>query len=233
VVLTGAPEIAANATFILEQTVHQLWSDTRSDIPVQAGHVKQLRARLEDVYRMHPRFRTPAMNMCGKPIADFEQLLDRVEALEKEFPAPFAVFIHGDFNINNIVYNHEEQRIHYIDLHRSRDQDYVQDVSVFLLSNFRMPVLDTRMRDRLDRVMREFLSFSRAFAAEKGDEVFEPRLALGLLRSFITSSRFEFNQRFASEMYKRGVFLMHKLIAHSDAGLPWKEFRLPESVLIY
>jgi len=233
VVLTGAPEIAANATFILEQTVHQIWTQTRKDAPFRAGYIKQLQHRLEDVYRMHPSFRTPEMGMVGLFIPAFESLLAEVAELENGLEAPFTVFIHGDFNINNIVYNHEEQRIHYIDLHRSKDQDYVQDVSVFLISNFRLPVLDTGLRQRLDRVMREFLHFARSFAAESADHTFDARLALGLVRSFITSSRFEFNQRFAKDMYQRGVFLMHDLVKHSRSGGSWQAYRLPEAVLIY
>lgn len=233
VVLSGAPEIAANATFILEQTVRQLWQETRTDRTVQAGYVKQLTQRLDDVYRMHPSFRTPPMEMTGVPVAGFEALLARTAELEEGFEAPFSVFIHGDFNINNIVYNHEEQRIHYIDLHRSKDTDFVQDVSVFLISNFRMPVLDSLLRTRLDDVMKEFLSFSRAFASENNDATFEVRLALGLVRSFITSSRFEFNHRFAKEMFHRGVYLMRKLDLHRQSGKPWEGFVLPDDVLIY
>ncbi|KAF0235021.1 MAG: hypothetical protein FD177_180 [Desulfovibrionaceae bacterium] len=233
VVLSGAPEIAANATFILEQTVRQLWQETRTDRTVKAGYVKQLTQRLDDVYRMHPSFRTPAMEMTGVPVAGFEALLERTAELEALFEAPFSVFIHGDFNINNIVYNHEEQRIHYIDLHRSKDTDFVQDVSVFLISNFRMPVLDSLLRTRLDDVMKEFLSFSRAFAVENGDATFEVRLTLGLTRSFITSSRFEFNHRFAKEMFHRGVYLMRKLDAYRQSGKPWEGFTLPDDVLIY
>lgn len=233
VVLSGAPEIAANATFILEQTVRQLWQETRTDRTVKAGYVKQLTQRLDDVYRMHPSFRTPFMEMTGVPVAGFEAMLERTAELEALFEAPFSVFIHGDFNINNIVYNHEEQRIHYIDLHRSKDTDFVQDVSVFLISNFRMPVLDSLLRTRLDDVMKEFLSFSRAFAVESGDKTFEVRLTLGLIRSFITSSRFEFNHRFAKEMFHRGVYLMRKLDAYRQSGKPWEGFVLPDDVLIY
>ena len=233
VILTGAPEIAANATFVLEQTVRHLWQDTLKPGPVAGGYIRQLKQRLDDVFRMHPSFRTPAMGLSGLDIASFEDLVERSAALEARFEAPVSVFIHGDFNINNIVYDHEEQRIHYIDLHRSKDTDYVQDVSVFLISNFRMPVLDRVMRSRLDAVMRGFLAFSRSFAAEQGDATFEVRLALGLARSFVTSSRFEFNHRFAREMYMRGVYLMRKLTSHETSGRPWEGFQLPEDVLIY
>jgi hypothetical protein len=233
VVLTGAPEIAANATFILEQTVRQLWSETRTEIPVQAGYMKQMGQRLEDVFRMHPSFRTPEMSLVGKPIPSFDTLVEQVSRLEAGIQSPFSVFIHGDFNINNIVYNHEEQRIHYIDLHRSKDTDFVQDVSVFLISNFRMPVMDVVLRSRLDQVIAEFLAFARGFAGETGDVTFEARLALGLVRSFVTSSRFEFNHRFAKEMFLRSMFLMRKLLEFAQTGRPWNDFVLPEYVLIY
>jgi len=233
VVLTGAPEIAANATFILEQIARQLWTQTRADKPVRAEYIGQLRQRLDDVFRMHPSFRTQEMEFAGKRVPSFEELVLGVASLESQFEAPFSVFIHGDFNINNIVYNHEEQRIHYIDLHRSKDTDFVQDVSVFLLSNFRLPVLDCLLRTRLDKVMREFLSFAREFAAENGDTTFEVRLTLGLIRSFITSSRFEFNLGFAREMFLRGVYLMRKLIDYKQSGKSWQGFILPENVLIY
>jgi len=233
VVLTASPDIAANAAFILEQTVRHLWTETRRDVQTRTGFLAQLSQRLDDVFRMHPSFRHQAMEFTGVSVASFDDLLERAKTLESGFQAPFTVFIHGDFNINNIVYNHEEQRIHYIDLHRSKDTDYVQDLSVFLVSNFRMPVLDSLLRLRLNRVMRQFLAFGREFAAENGDETFEVRLALGLVRSFITSIRFEFNHRFAKEMFLRGVYLMRALLRFQDSGRPWREFVLPADVLIY
>jgi hypothetical protein len=82
-------------------------------------------------------------------------------------------------------------------------------------------------------VIKEFLAFAREFAAEAGDETFEVRLALGLVRSLVTSSRFEFNRGFAHEMYLRGVYLMRKLDAYRQGGEPWRKFVLPEAVLIY
>ncbi|GFK95722.1 Phosphate-specific transport system accessory protein PhoU [Fundidesulfovibrio magnetotacticus] len=233
VVLSGAPEIAANATFVLEQTTRQLWQDTRRPGPVKAGYVRQLSSRLDDVFRMHPGFRRGEMRLAGRRIPGFDEVLRRAEEAETSLEAPFSVLIHGDFNSNNIVYSHDEERIHYIDLHRSRDTDYVQDVSVFLLSNFRLPVLDTLLRARLDRVIRQFLAFSREFAVEAGDASFEARLALGLARSFITSSRFEFNQGFAREMFLRGVYLLESAADFGDSGKPWSAYVLPDAVLIY
>jgi phosphate uptake regulator len=233
IVLSGAPEIAANASFILEHTVRQLWHDTMAAGPVHGGYIRQMTARLDDVFRMHPQMRTPDMELAGLSIKAFDTLCGEAASLEEELAAPFSVFIHGDFNINNIVYNHEEQRIHYIDLHRSKPSDYVQDVSVFLVSNFRLPVRDRDLRQRLNSVMRGFLGFSREFAAETGDTTFDTRLALGLARSLVTSSRFEFKQGFANEMAGRGVYLINRLLDWKSSGLAWEGFVLPEAVLIF
>ena len=52
-------------------------------------------------------------------------------------------------------------------------------------------------------------------------------------RSFITSSRFEFNHRFAKEMFLRGTYLMRKLVAYENSGRPWDRFALPDGVLVY
>lgn len=145
--------------------------------------------------------------------------------------APFTVFIHGDFNTNNIVYNHEEQKINYIDLYRSRQSDYVQDVSVFLVSNFRLPVFDPELRERLNTVSLYFYEFFSGFAEKNADAVFEARLALALARSFYTSTRFELDNAFAKVMSLRAHYLMERLAAHK--GRPWTDFRLPQDVLFY
>lgn len=79
------------------------------------------------------------------------------------------MFIHGDFNINNIIYNHLDQRIHYIDLHRSQHADYIQDVSVFLVSNFRLPAFDSQSRQRINETIRSFYRFVQNFAQAQED----------------------------------------------------------------
>ncbi len=107
----------------------------------------------------------------------------------------------------------------------------MQDVSVFLVSNFRLPTFGPEARGRLALVTRSFLAWAREFARRNGDDSFEARLALGLARSFFTSTRFEFNQKFARQMFLRAQFLLGGLAAHR--GRPWPEFRLPEPVLTY
>jgi hypothetical protein len=143
--------------------------------------------------------------------------------------APFTVMIHGDFNVNNIIYDHSNQRIHFIDLYRSKDFDYVKDASVFLISNFRMPIFDPVLRERLNHVIKSVFEFAHNFAVQHRDETFDIRMAFALARSFFTSARFELNSSFAKEMVLRSHFLMEKIVSHH--GSPWETFQLPLSLL--
>jgi hypothetical protein len=72
--------------------------------------------------------------------------------------------------------------------------------------------------------------FAAAFAARHGDATFDIRLALGLGRSLVTSTRFELSERFARLMFHRGVFLLERVAAHT--GDP-ADFRLPIDALCY
>ena len=106
-----------------------------------------------------------------------------VNLIGKALTSPFSVFVHGDLNVNNIIYDPEGDNLHFIDLHRSIQTDYVQDVSVFLASVFRLPVFEKKIRARLNFAIMDFFEFSKNFAAIHRDETFEARLALGLARA--------------------------------------------------
>lgn len=232
VVLTAEHDILENALFLVIQTVSELWEATLKNQSAPVQFISQAMARMPDVYRLHPDFQTGKRVFCGIAAPSTDDILKRAGELCSRMAAPFTVFIHGDFNINNIVYSHEAQRIHYIDLHRSVDSDYLQDVSVFLVSNFRLPIFNQDARQRIGYVITEFLRFTRAFARRHGDATFEARLCLGLARSFITSTRFELNKRFAKDMLLRGVYLMERILEHAEKR-PLEEFRLPDAVLFY
>jgi aminoglycoside phosphotransferase (APT) family kinase protein len=180
---------------------------------------------------VHPEFVRHEKEVGTAMVDSTEKLVAQCGKIEKDLKTPFTVFIHGDFNTNNIVFNQSRERIHFVDLSRSKMADYVQDGSVFLISNFRMPVFEEKLRDRLNGVIETFFTFLKHFAEEHGDDTFDARMALGLARSFYTSTRFEMNFEFAKEMYLRAVFLLEKLLGHRDR--PWQEFKLPSHVLYY
>lgn len=229
VLLTAGEDVLQNALFIMTQTVQDIWETTRRDAPAPADFMAQLRGRIDAVLQIHPAFVRPGKAICGRPIASTRELIERCAVAESGLAAPFSVLIHGDFNVNNLVYNHQTQRLHYLDVHRSGHGDYVQDASVFLVSNYRMPVFEAHLRERILWIMREFLAFVRGFAAEKGDATFEARMALALARSLFTSTRFELNPAFSRGMCQRAHYLMERVAEH--LGRPWREFRLPEQVL--
>lgn len=231
VILSGDDELVRNALFILENTVLETWSKTMVELPVKTNYIRQIQSRLEGVLQTHPEFWRAPKCLGAAEVPSSESLLSACADIEDEMEAPFSVFIHGDFNINNVVYNHEAQQIHYIDLYRSRDFDYVQDASVFLVSNFRVPLFDTEHRARINAVIRQFLGFIRGFAGRHDDPTVEARLAFALARSFYTSTRFELNFKFAKEMYNRSMFLLEKI--HHYRGGDWKRFTLPEDILYY
>ncbi len=229
VLLTAGEDVLRNALFITTQTVWDIWETTRRAEPVPADFIAQMRGRLDAVLQIHPGFVRQEKDICGRLVPSTRALIERCAVAESGLAAPFSVLIHGDFNVNNLVYNHQTQRLHYLDVHRSGQGDYAQDVSVFLVSNYRMPVFEAHLRERILWIMREFLAFARGYARERGDATFEARMALALARSLFTSTRFELNPAFSRGMCQRAHYLMERVAEH--LGRPWREFRLPEQVL--
>ncbi len=230
VILNGDAEVIDRALDLLEQTQRRIWTDTLQPGPVQVNYMQQLHDRLDDVYRLHPTLDGRSVQVGGLLTRPFGELIEHARSLDVTLRAPFSVFIHGDFNIDNIIYNQREDRLHYVDTHRSRDFDYVQDISVFLVSNFRLPIFSPRKRVLLEAVTLRCLQFARDFAAAHQDETFEARLALGLTRSFVTSTRFELNRRFARNMHQRAVYLLRRLLNNPGT---WSEFVVPSGILLY
>ncbi len=230
-VVNAQPEVVERALSRICATLQHVWGLTRVPAPVSGKYLGQLMSRMDDVYRVHPDLRRGAVRIGELVAPPLSDLLDFARRVDVELAAPFAVYIHGDFNLDNIIYNRAADSLHFVDVHRSREMDYVQDVSVFLVSGFRLPVFVPRVRRTLEYVAQRFLRFARSYADEQGDRIFEARLALGLTRSLITSTRFELNRAFARAMYARAEYLLRRLRAHSDQG--WEHFTVPDSVLVY
>lgn len=230
IVLTEGDEIIRNVLFIFEQTMSEIWENTRQERTFPTDYMRQLRSRAEAIRRVHPNFYRPEKQIESVTIPSSEVLITNCAEIEKQVPAPFTIFIHGDFNVNNIVYNHEEQKINYIDLYRSKPADYIQDASVFLVSNFRLPVFEPRLRERLNMMIQHFFEVFSLFALRHNDHTFNIRMALALARSFYTSTRFELNYSFAREMFLRSHFLLEKIASYHGI---WEEFELPTEILFY
>lgn len=225
-ILLGEPqELCEKALRALSGTLKNVWKQTLTAEPADLDSMRQLAARLEDVRRVHPEFVNRSIRFAGQTMPPLDQMIAIAAEREAKVPAPFSVYIHGDFNIDNIMYDPGEDRIHFIDLHRSRYMDYVQDVSVFMVSNYRLQVLDAATRRRITAVSLEFHKSVRAFARKQGDRTFEFRLALGLARSFASSTRFIFDMRHARRMWLRARYLIDLVNACPEGGE--EKFRLP------
>jgi phosphate uptake regulator/aminoglycoside phosphotransferase (APT) family kinase protein len=209
----------------LADTVQDVWQETRTNKPVSACFMKQLSNRIDEVYSVHPEFQQGEHKIGDLIIPSFDTLLDQAMEYERKLRAPFSVYIHGDFNLDNIIFDPEQQRINFIDLHRSRYMDYAQDVSVFMVSNYRLQILDAALRKRIMKVARLFYRIARNYARKSGDETFEIRLALGLARSFATSTRYILDKSLSRAMFLRSRFLIEQVLATDPKKV--KEFKTP------
>ena len=225
IVLHESDELVAETLKRLGKTCRSVWKETRTEEEVSAGYMEQLQRRMVDVYAVHPEYRQDKSRLCGTGIPSFDRQMRRAGKLESRLKAPFSVYIHGDFNVDNVIYDPLDKRINFIDLHRSDYMDYVQDVSVFMVSNYRLHVLDRPLRQRIHKVARDFCAMARRFAHKSGDTSFEIRLALALARSFATSTRFILDTSLADGMFLRARYLLDRVL-ETPAGRMGR-FRTP------
>jgi len=230
-VLDLSDQQTETALAAVQKILSDVWTKTMTDDEVPLKTIKQIRERIEDVYTVHPDFRSPHYKIGALDVPSFEELLRSAGRIERKLAAPFSVWSHGDFNLDNILYDNEAGSVHFLDVYRSGMKDYVQDMAVFLISNFRLPIFDSRVRKRINQVILSMYDFTAEFARDHQDPVFEARLAFGLVRSFVTSTRFELNHQFAKTMMMRASFLLEKITEYD--GDSWDGFRLPEAVLTY
>jgi len=71
----------------------------------------------------------------------------------------------------------------------------------------------------------DFYDFAAAYAKQSKDDTFELRLALGLARSFATSTRFILDKSLARTMFLRARYLIERVL-EADPKRP-KSFKVP------
>ncbi len=227
--LLNEPEaLQEKALAQLCSTLKRSWRKTRSIKVSPADFVGQLQRRLADVFQLHPEYRPSCQSIGELHFASVSQLLEAAVQREAQLTTPFNVLIHGDFNVDNILFDPEKTEIRFIDLHRSRMMDYVQDISVFMVSHFRLPIPDRRRRGRALALALQFYQFAQHYAQKHEDRHFEDRMALALARSFISSTRFTLDKRLARDMFLRGRYLIERSLDR-----PVGEFRLPVEELFH
>lgn len=208
-----------------------LWKETLVESETRADFVRQTEKRMGPVHALYPELMNFSGGFGGLKIKSLDALLHQAGKMEELLPAPFAVRIHGDFNLSNIMLDSRTGDFRFIDLNRSRLSDYVQDISVMILSILRLPLRDAAARARLSSAARLVHTFALDFAASMGDATCPARLAFGLARSYLTSARFEPRQAAAARFIGYSRYLWEKLVAYGNSGAPWEQFRLDKRVL--
>jgi aminoglycoside phosphotransferase (APT) family kinase protein len=229
-VLRGTRRQLETALNCLFRTLTTLWHKTRTADPVAPRFLEQLINRLPDVYALHPDLRERKQGIGSVTVPSFEQLVDRARPLDDQLQAPFSVFIHGDFNLDNIIYKPVEDTVHFIDLHRSRMMDYVQDISVLLVSILRLRVFEAPVRRRMNDAVGHIYGFAQEWAQSEGDSTFAARVSLGLVRSLATSARFVVDTSFANDLLLRARYLLERLLAQE--GDSFRDFEPQWEVLL-
>jgi aminoglycoside phosphotransferase (APT) family kinase protein len=209
IVLNGTWEDKVEALLALHRTLKRIWEATLQEQPPEISYVKQIRDRLPSVFNQHPRLRM--IRRSSSPAApSVGELLDRAGDIEPTLVPPFAVMLHGDFNANNIMFNHKTGDVRFIDIHRSQHGDLVQDLGVFLVSGVRNPLARMTVLEDLKSLNKMTKRFARDFALAHGDTQFDQRLILSRARSFITSSRLISDFGFAKELFLEGLYYLDK-----------------------
>ncbi|ABM04064.1 conserved hypothetical protein [Psychromonas ingrahamii 37] len=212
-VLSDDTKLLNNGLKSLLKTLKKVWNATHLNEPASAYYCQQLETRLPVIFGVHPQFQTSYQSVCGIRVLSFEDLLTQAKARESGFCAPFSVYIHGDFNLDNILFDPAENHINFIDLHRSCYQDYVQDISVFMVSVYRLQIIDHDRRKQAMDVVLRFIGAMRHYAKSRDDTFFEYRLAFALARSFASSTRFILDRRLSERMYFRARYLLERCLA--------------------
>lgn len=225
ILMHESPQLLDEAMKALTLTLGKIWHATQDEKVIAANYMRQLSRRLDEVYGIHPEFRQSDSQIGGLDIAGFNNLLGQAIKFEQSLLPKFSVYIHGDFNLDNIIYNPNKTHISFIDLHRSRYMDYVQDVSVFMVSHYRLQGLDAPLRRRILKNVQNFYLFASGYAEKIGDETFELRLALGLARSFASSTRFIMDKSMARTMFFRARYLIENVLACEASQV--KSFKVP------
>lgn len=226
ILLRGREEEAELAMSAIVETLVGVWGKTRVDEPVDGGFIGQLVTRLDGVYALHPELRQSDHEIGSMSVSSVESMVSRLP--REPFLAPFRVLVHGDCNVDNLICDDQDPRVRFIDVHRSQMTDYLQDASVLIVSQLRLPGVGDEIRLRISRMSDRFENEIARFAESQGDTYYAARMALGLARSFMTSSRFVHDPRFASMLFNRGRYLLERIVDH---GADLSCFELPREIL--
>lgn len=212
----------------LFRTLQNIWQETQDTTHQAAHYMQQLKKRLPAIFAVHPEFEHKMINVNGVKSHSIDNLIDACVTVESGLAVPQAVYIHGDFNLDNIIYDSVEDEVNFIDLHRSDYQDFVQDLSVLMVSCYRIANFDPQVRKLIAQTMQAIYDFGADYADQINDESYALRMALGLSRSFLTSTRFVLDKEHAKAMHFRARYLMEQIVRLTPAQL--NHYQIPKEI---
>lgn len=205
-----------NALF---SALDEMWQPgtKRADPP---RFMAQLRRRLPDIYRVHPEFKKGLQGIGEASVPTLEKLIERCERLEKKLAPVLAVPIHGDLNIDNVLYDPDSDTLTLIDLNRATQGDYIQDLAILMASFYRTPNYQRTVRRRIVNAMSRVHRFAHRVGPRLEDPAIDARLALGLARGLITSTRFVYEPWHAQRLLELGQVLLASMARLKPKELP-------------
>lgn len=212
----------------LFRTLQNIWQETQDTTHQAAHYMQQLKKRLPAIFAVHPEFEHKMINVNGVKSHSIDNLIDACVTVESGLAVPQAVYIHGDFNLDNIIYDSVEDEVNFIDLHRSDYQDFVQDLSVLMVSCYRIANFDPQVRKLIAQTMQAIYDFGADYADQINDESYALRMALGLSRSFLTSTRFVLDKEHAKAMHFRARYLMEQIVRLTPQQL--NHYQIPKEI---
>jgi phosphate uptake regulator len=196
------------ATKAVTEALIDIWSSTLIARAPRLDYSQQVRTRLREVLRRHPDLEALAKEELGKYGGIFGAL-DLLQRQEEALAPPFSVWVHGDLNTNNAVYDGATRQVVFIDVHRSRYGDYAGDVGVLLTSSFRQ-FPKKKIARTLAVVNDVMIETVTEFAHRNGDRGFDERLKLARARALITSARLTDDAERAEVLFVEGLRYLKK-----------------------
>jgi phosphate uptake regulator/aminoglycoside phosphotransferase (APT) family kinase protein len=188
------------------EVMADIWKNTITPVPPRIDYVQQMRSRLRDALRRHPRLEKVAREELAGYGALFD-LLTKMESRQSWLAPPFSIWIHGDLNANNIVV--EGNNVVFIDVHRSQYGDYVQDVATLSTSAVRR-FPRGKVAKSVARTNEVLFDVAAEFAHANDDKRYRDRLRLARARSLMTSARLEAEYDRAERLFVEGLDLLKR-----------------------
>jgi phosphate transport system regulatory protein PhoU len=194
---------------LVADVLTDIWRTTITARRPQIDYVNQIRARLREILRRHPRLERIARDRLVS-FGGLYDLLTFLESRQALLGPPFSIWMHGDLNANNVVVDHASNSVVFIDVHRSQYGDYLQDVAVLSTSTIRK-FPKGKAAKGISRANEILFEAAQDFAGINGDRNFKVRLRLARARALITSARLETDAERAQRLFIEGLELLEKV----------------------